>query len=118
MGEKFMGHERRRHSRLIASFVVSYRIKEIPNNSDLTQTKNVGQGGLLLTTNKKFDKGTLLAVTIRFPFAPQKIELTGRVIESKEVARDLIYETRMCFLDSDEDFFRQLGKFVETRLKR
>jgi hypothetical protein len=100
-----------------ANFVVSYRIKEFPDGYDLTQTKNVSQGGMLLTTNRLFEKGTCLAMTIRFPFVTQKIEITGEVVSSKEVVRELIYETRIKFLDLDREFFRKLGEFIEENLK-
>ena len=114
----YKGSEKRVHPRLGANFVVSYRIKEVPDNYDLSQTKNVSQGGLLVTTNRKFDKGVFLAITIRFPFVPQRIEVTGQVIESKEVVRNLIYETRVCFLDMDMEMFKELGEFVKKKLKR
>ncbi len=113
----YQGPERRRHSRLDANFVVSYRIKEIVDGYDLTQSKNVSQGGMLLTTNRLFSKGTFLAMTIRFPLIPQKIEVTGEVVGSKEIVRDLIYETRIKFIDLDEEFFQKLGEFIQEHLK-
>lgn len=115
--DKTKGEERRKHARLSANFVISYRITQVPDNYDLSQTKNVSQGGLLLTTNRKFDKGVMLAITIRFPFVAQRIEVTGQVVESREVVRNLIYETRISFLDLDMDLFKELGEFVQTRLK-
>ncbi|UCD14817.1 MAG: PilZ domain-containing protein [Candidatus Omnitrophota bacterium] len=114
----YEGAERRKHKRIHVNFVVSYRVKQLSDNYDLSQTKNVSQGGMLLTTNRKFDKDTCLAMTVRFPFIRQKIEVTGRVVSSKEVVKNLIYETRLQFLDLDEDFFQELGKFVKEYMKR
>ncbi|MBU1112606.1 MAG: PilZ domain-containing protein [Candidatus Omnitrophica bacterium] len=114
---QYQGSERRKHSRVDANFVVSYRIKEVVDGYDLTQTKNVSQGGMLLTTNRLFNKGTFLAMTIRFPLIPQKIEVTGEVVGSREVVRDLIYETRIRFTDLDEEFFQKLGEFIKEHLK-
>ena len=114
----FRGEERRRHARMNANFVVSYRIKEIRDGYDLTQTKNVSQGGMLLTTNKFFEEDVYLAMTIRFPFVSQKIELTARVVSCKEIVKNLIYETRLQFLDLDESFFIKLGEFIENTLKK
>lgn len=108
--------ERRRHTRISANFVISYRVKEVHEHYDLSQTKNVSQGGILLTTNKKFGSDVQLAITIRFPFIPKRIEVTGQVIDSKEVVRDLIYETRIKFLDLDREFFEKLGEYVKNRL--
>ncbi|MDD5585233.1 MAG: PilZ domain-containing protein [Candidatus Omnitrophica bacterium] len=114
---KYGGPERRNFPRLNANFVVSYRVKEVPEGYDLSQTKNVGQGGILLTTNRKFENGTHLAMSIRFPFIAKRIEVTGAVVDSKEIVRDLIYETRIQFLDLDTEFFQKLGEFVKEHLK-
>ncbi len=113
----FSGSEKRKYARMNANFVVSYRIKEMLDGYDLSQSKNVSQGGMLLTTNKFFPKNTGLAMTIRFPFVAQKIEVTGRVISSKEMVRDLIYETRLQFMDLNENFFKELGEFINKYLK-
>ena len=115
---EYTGPEKRKYARMSANFVVSYRIKEMADGYDLSQSKNVSQGGMLLTTNKFFPRDTCLAMTIRFPFVMQKIEVTGRVVSCKEMVRDLIYETRLQFLDLDENFFDQLGDFINKYLKR
>ena len=107
--------EKRRYPRLSATFVVSYKIKSIPNDFDLSQTKNVGQGGMMLTTNKKFATGTQLAIIIKFPFVRERIEVLATVVDSKEIAKDVLYETRISFADLDKKFFRELGKFIGER---
>jgi c-di-GMP-binding flagellar brake protein YcgR len=114
--EKYNGPEKRKYLRANANFVVSYRLKRTPDNYDLSQTKNISQGGMLLTTNKKFENGTQLAMTIRFPFVNQRMEVTGEVIDSKEVVRGLIYETRISFMDLPSDFFQELGNFIQELL--
>ena len=113
---KYDGQEKRRHTRMKVNFVVSYRTVKLPEGYDLTQTRNLSQGGMLLTTNKLFDKGICLAMIMRFPFVPQKIQITGEVVSSKEVVRGLIYETRIKFFDLDEGFFRELGAFIREKL--
>jgi len=109
--------EKRKYSRVDVNFVVSYRIKEEYDNSDLTQTKNISQGGILLTTNRKFDKGTRLAMVIRLPFLARKIELDGEVVDSKVVVKNLIYETRIKFFNLGETLLRDLGNFVDRSKK-
>ncbi|MBP7089166.1 MAG: PilZ domain-containing protein [Candidatus Omnitrophica bacterium] len=113
--DNYGGPERRNLPRIDANFVVSYRIKS--GNYDLTQTKNLSQGGMLLTTNCAFEKGTLLAMIIRFPLALKKIETTAQVVSSKEIVKGLIYETRVRFLDLDKEFFKKLGEFIQENLK-
>lgn len=113
----YSGPERRKHARLDVNFVVSYRIKEAQGDFDLSQTKNMSQGGMLLTTNKEFGVGTHLAMILRFPLIPHKIEVTGVVVGCKQIVRDIIYETRIQFLDLDQEFFRKLGEFIKEHLK-
>ncbi len=113
----YKGPERREHERISVNFVINYRIQELPDSYDLSQTKDVSQGGVLLTTNKAFEKGTYLTMNLRIPFVSQKIELKGKVIGSREIVRDLVYETRVSFIGLDKKFFEKLGKFIKESLR-
>ena len=95
------GQERRKHPRVAGKFVVSYRVKTDVDNYDISQTRNLSLGGMLLTTNRSFSLGTILAIEIRLPFFIEALNLTGRVMESQEVVKDLIYDTRIHFLEID-----------------
>lgn len=97
----YTGMERRKQPRVAGKFVVSYRVKAEVDNYDITQTRNLSLGGMLLTTNRNFTSGTLLAIDVRLPFFIDAIGFTGRVLESKEVVKDLIYDTHIQFLDID-----------------
>lgn len=116
--EKYNGPEKRRHPRLNASFIVSYRIKDPSSDFDLSQTKDVSQGGFLFTTNKEFAQGTVLVMILRFPFVAEKIELHGQVVSSQEKVKNLIYETHIKFKDSDEAFLRRIGEFIKKKMKK
>ncbi len=94
----YTGQERRKHPRIGARFVVSYRILDEADNVDVSQTKNLSLGGMLLTTNKKFRVGTHLTLEIRLPFDPDPIMTIAKVLESREISKDLIYDTRLNFL--------------------
>ena len=61
----YSGPERRRDARIKVSFVVSYRPLDKEEAADLSQTRNFSQGGMLLTTNKQFEIGTLLKMFVR-----------------------------------------------------
>ena len=106
----YSGPEKRKHIRIDRNFVVSYRIYGDPNNIDVSQTKNFSEGGMLLTTNHSFDSGTILAIEIRLPLISQPIRLLGKILESKEIAHNLIYETRLIFTYMDD----QSRKFVKN----
>lgn len=107
------GVEKRKHKRINASFVVSYRPVEQEDSADLSQTKNFSKGGILLTTNIKFPSGSLLRMFIQVPNIREKIDVLGKVVESREVVKDLIYETRIAFQNLDDKVFSILGDTVQ-----
>jgi hypothetical protein len=108
----YQGVERRKADRVKANFIVSYRVLDEINNMDITQTKNLGLGGMLLTTSRMFDVGTNLAIEIRLPFERSPIMLIGKVIDSTEITKDLIYDTRLEFMAIDENHRAIIGKTV------
>ncbi|MFH1519504.1 MAG: PilZ domain-containing protein [Candidatus Omnitrophota bacterium] len=114
---KYKERERRKYPRMSGNFVINYRIQQMPYGYDLSQTKDVSQGGVRITTGKPFEAGTCLAMNLRIPFVPGKIEIKGKVVNSREVVRDLIYETQVEFLGLSEDFFKKLGEFIKENLK-
>ncbi|MDD5005888.1 MAG: PilZ domain-containing protein [Candidatus Omnitrophica bacterium] len=112
------GPERRRNPRVHKNFVVNYRIYGDPDNIDISQTKNISEGGMLLTTNCAFDNGTILAIEIKLPFISSYIRLLGKVLESKEIAHDLIYETRLVFNymdDQSKEFVRNTVNYFSKK---
>jgi len=114
----YSGPERRNHKRAEGRFIVSYRIVEDVNNADISQTKNLSLGGMLLTTNRQFHTGTKLALEIRLPFDPNPIILVGNVQESKEVTKNLIYDTRIQFISVDTKHKNTINGTVDYYLKR
>lgn len=114
----FTGPEKRKHPRVEGRFVVSYRILEEVDNADITQTKNLSLGGMLLTTNKYFDTGTNIALEIRLPFDPNPIMLIAKVLESREITKNLIYDTRLAFLAVDERHKKVINETVGYYLKK
>lgn len=114
----YPGVERRKHPRADGRFIVSYRILDEINNVDITQTKNISLGGMLLTTNRIFTPGTNLAIEIRLPFDPNPIMLIGKVIESREIVKNTIYDTRMEFLSVDEKHRKVIGDTVDYYIKK
>lgn len=114
----YAGPERRKYPRITGRFIISYRIVEEFNNIDITQTKNLSLGGMLLTTNRQFQPGTKLNLEIRLPFDPNPIVILGKVVESREIIKDLIYDTRLEFLDIDEKHKKIISETVDYYLKK
>ncbi len=114
----YTGPERRRHPRVKARFIVSYRILDEVDNLDISQTKNLSLGGMLLTTNRKFAIATNLALEIRLPFDPDPIMIIAKVLESSEISKDLIYDTRLIFLAIDEKHRNVIKETVAYYIKK
>lgn len=114
----YTGPERRKHPRIHGRFIVSYRILQESDHIDITQTKNVSLGGMLLTTNRHFSSGTNLALEIRLPFDPDPIMIIARVLASQEVTKGLIYDTRLEFLAVDEKHKKIIMETVSYYLKK
>ncbi|MDI6759097.1 MAG: PilZ domain-containing protein [Candidatus Omnitrophota bacterium] len=116
------GQERRKHPRIGGRFIVSYRILEGDGDTktkrDITQTKNISLGGMLLTTNMQFKPGTNLALEIRLPFDPNPIMLIARVIESRQIIENLVYDTRLMFLAVDEQHRPIIEKTIQYYTKK
>jgi hypothetical protein len=85
---------------------------------DVSQTKNMGMGGMLLTTNRYFQPGTKLAIEIRMPIDPVPIMLIARVIDSTQITKDLIYDTRLEFLAIDENHRRMIAQTMDAYMKK
>ncbi|MFA5114712.1 MAG: PilZ domain-containing protein [Candidatus Omnitrophota bacterium] len=113
----FDGAERRRYPRIKANFIVSYRVLEDSDVIDSSQTKNFSIGGMLFTTNKFFKKGTGLALRIRLPFDSRPVEIAGMVVDSREIVKNLIYDTRIEF-SPDEKQDGAIKQAVDYYLKK
>jgi len=113
----YSGPEKRKNPRANGRFIVSYRVMDSSNNNGITQTKNLSLGGMLLTTNCSFTPGTNLVLEIRLPFDPNPIMLIGKVQESKEIIKNVIYDTRLVFLAIDERHRKAIGETVGYYIK-
>ena len=114
----YTGPEKRKHPRITGRFIVSYRIVDENDKTDISQTKNISLGGMLITTNRQFNSGTQIVLEIRLPFDPHPIMLVGKVVESKEITRNLIYDTRLMFLAVDDKHKNIIDETVGYYLKR
>lgn len=113
----FDGAEKRRYPRIKANFIVSYRVLEESGDIDSSQTKNFSLGGMLFTTNRFFEKGTSLALRIRLPFESNPVEIAAKVVDSREIVKNLIYDTRIEF-SPDEKQDGAIKQAVDYYLKK
>ena len=112
------GVERRKHPRVPSRFVVSYRPKGDLNPPNISQIKNIGLGGILFTAHSNFQKGAILEINLRIPFIFELVDLEGKVVESSEVAKGLIYDTRVEFIDVPERYRKNLQEAIDFYHKK
>ncbi|TRZ93996.1 hypothetical protein D4R78_07230 [bacterium] len=115
---EYTGIEKRINPRINSNFVVSYRILEERDNVDISQTKNLSLGGMMLTTNRLLVPGTKLALEIRLPAAVEAIRIIGEVVDAREVVKGVIYDTRIKFLTVDENYLKTIRATVDYYFKK
>jgi hypothetical protein len=108
----YAGVEKRRFDRIECHFMTSYRLCAGADVTDTTQLKNLSSGGILLTTCQPLQKGALCALKIRVPFAREPLVPIGKVVESREVVRGLIYNTRFQFSDVSATDRKVIGEVL------
>jgi hypothetical protein len=116
--------DKRRSYRADVRFMVAYaRMQENTLvDRDISQTKNISEGGMAFTTSQPFKPETNLTLNIKLPVTEQPVQITGTVIESKEVSPHYIYFTRVTFSGIDEQKLRAIQQTVayyarKTRLQ-
>jgi hypothetical protein len=114
----YTGTEKRKSERIPCHYLTSYRLLEGAGVTDTSQLKNMGSGGILVTTSEPLASGALCALKIRVPFARNPLSPIGRVIESHEVVKGLIYDTRLSFADVTEDDSKVINEVVGCYLRK
>ncbi len=111
--ESRLEQDRRRHPRREASLVVSYRREDPTAGYGIAQTRNISQGGILLTTARAFAPDALLAIRIRLPFrcSPSFVSAMARAVESRDIVQLQLYETRLRLVELDSWTTRIIGEF-------
>lgn len=111
--------DQRQHRRRNASLVVSYGPKYPRAVYDITHTRNISQGGMLLTTTRAFASGAGLAIQASLPFrgSPRRVPGTVQAVGSREIVQSPLYETRVRFVDVDRRSFQIIGDFCAGKAK-
>ena len=112
--EKSSGPERRKYTRIKKNFILSYFDVATPDQKfELTQLKNISQGGMCFITTRSFAPNTHMGVELKTPYLADTTYLEGAVLESHEKVTGMLYETRLQFtlLNPQAEFV--LSKLIE-----
>ena len=115
MAKKYFGLEKRKYFRLEAHYIVSYRSKEMHGDYDLTQTKDISQGGAILTTDRAFKKNAYMELVVKFPFLTKRITVAAKVTTCKKIIEGSMYEVRVKFMDLAPEYVKKLGEYISSR---
>lgn len=107
--------ERRRFKRINRSYVVSYApIKKSEElKFDISQTRNLSEGGLLFISDKKFEKDVVLKIKLRLPEFLDYVIVHVQVIDSRPLAKGITYETRGRFVEAEQRIIEAIRRLVD-----
>lgn len=105
--------EKRRAQRAHVRFVVAIDALgcQDPQLKDVSQTKNISLGGMLLTTGRQFEPNARFCLKVRLPARLQPVEIEGQVLDSRLAAGE-VYDTRVQFVQLRQEADRQI--FTDT----
>lgn len=106
--------EEKRKSPRIEKVLVAQYSHEVDSISrwDSTTIKNISAEGILLNTNKNFEKDQLLILRFKLPFDPSHwLKAKGKVVESSQL------KTRVEFVDLDEEQKKIIHEYVTWFVK-
>lgn len=113
----YLGPEKRKYYRFDASYLLSYKLKRGAETYNVSQTKNFSQGGAIIITDELFPVGAHMEIILQFPFISGKLTVVCEIVDVKETAKDLLYETRVRFIDLPQECFIKIGEFIDAHRK-
>ncbi len=125
--KRYDSSERRKTPRLERKLIVQYRIKELSRSGreqasvepsvDITQTKDLSEGGIFFTADKIIPPQTVLDLKLRLPTQKEAFNLEGRVVGCDEIEKNIIYGIRVEFFNLDHKQKVVLQNFMQLFLK-
>jgi hypothetical protein len=106
--------ERRKFKRIDKSYIVSYvPIEGEELKYDISQTKNLSEGGLLFISDREFKKDVILKIKLRLPEFSDYVIVKVKVIASKKNTKSTMYDIRAQFVDVEQKVRDAIKKLVE-----
>lgn len=106
--------ERRKFKRINRNYIVSYApVKSEEIKFDISQTKNLSEGGLLFITDRKFDKDVVLKLKLKLPEFLDYVIVQVQVIDSTRMAKGMMSETRVRFVEAEQKVIESIRKLVD-----
>lgn len=102
--------------------VISYKsANKKEAKAQITQLRNIGEGGMAFGADRKFEPGEILEFYIRLPLASEAVKIKGKVADSCMMSSDLFCLTRVEFIEVNEEAkkkIRQAVEYIKKELSR
>lgn len=109
--------ERRRYQRINKKFILSYFERSNPSQKfEITQLKNISLGGMCFIASRPLELSSNLQIELRTPYLSDRTHFDGKVLESHEKVRDMIYEIRTEFNELNSQAKFLIEKLMEVFL--
>jgi hypothetical protein len=119
MNKKQQTPERRQFVRIRKHYIIRFYQKDNPSlKYEASQIENISKGGLCFTSTIPFDIGAHLAIELRTPYVAEKVYLEGRILESKEKIKGVVYQNRIRFNDLSAHAVDVLDKVEKYNLSK
>jgi hypothetical protein len=119
MTKKSEFQERRLFVRIKKHYIIRFYQKDNPSlKYEASQIENISKGGLCFTSTIPFDIGANLAIELRTPYVAEKVYIEGKVLESKEKIKGVIYQNRVKFNDLSSHATSVLEKIEKYNLSQ
>jgi hypothetical protein len=112
-----VAEEKRKNPRLDCRFMISYGIAGQADKNDVSQLRNLSLGGVAFTSGHSFAAGSEIVLKLKLPNSPLPIMPSGKVLDSKELVKGLIYQNRIEFVSLKEEEEKALSEILQRQLK-
>ena len=109
-----MKSERRIFKRISGSYVISYaHLEGNELKFDLSQTKNLSEGGLLFIADRAFKEGAILKIKLRLPEFPDYVMAKLQIIASQKLLIGNMYGVRGKFVEMEQKVKDSIKRLAE-----
>lgn len=106
--------ERRKFKRINGSYIVSYAPLEGKElKFDVSQTRDLSEGGLSFISDRKFEKDVILKIKLRLPEFTDYVVVKAQVVNSKQLSKGLINLTNAKFIKVEQNVRDAIKRLAE-----
>lgn len=112
--------EKRHSQRFQREYTITYSVKQETNKTfNMYKLLDISQGGLKFFSYDRFEIGTRMVFSIKFPFLyPHVITVEGDVVAIQDVLKGTTYKIGIHFVDITPETQTALEKMEQVNIKK